>query len=538
MGVAKAILCLPPPNVSRMPSPQSLQRWQAAERQLQQGRHEQAAHAYRALTIEPELAPMAHLRLSLIAQARGHYRDAVDEAVVAHATRVEDPDLLEMIAKRLFRLGELQPAVEIATSVTMLRSNSAGSLAELGKMLSFHMFPAQALRLLDGARALGLDSPGMRYFIGLNRHYTGDDAGARDMLESCLRMDPGSANALWTLARIGLPPGDGIDRVDRIRAALDKLPEGHADRPMLLYALFTELDRRGDTAAAWPALEAGMRARHAMLPFDPAGEEALFEHLGQLGPVAQPGHAGEGPRPVFIVGLPRSGTTLLERVLGNHPDIADAGELTDLLRQLRYCADMDGDRLVDLALARKAEASVDWAELGRRYLAHTQWRAQGKAVYTDKLPPNFLHVAYIARALPQARILHMVRGPLDTCFSNIKTLFAGAYPPSHDQAEMAGHYRRYRALMAQWHAAFPGRILDVRYDELVQEPERVAAEVLAFIGLAPHAGITKLEQRDGTVATPSSTQVRAGISDRYIGQWRRYADQLGVLREKLGALAY
>src|SRR5690606_22393545 len=213
VGVAKAILCLPPPNVSRMPSPQSLQRWQAAERQLQQGRHEQAAHAYRALTIEPELAPMAHLRLALIAQARGHYRDAVDEAVVAHATRVEDPDLLEMIAKRLFRLGELQPAVEIATSATMLRSNSAGSLAELGKMLSFHMFPAQALRLLDGARALGLDSPGMRYFIGLNRHYTGDDEGARDMLESCLRMDPGSANALWTLARIGLPPGDGIDRV-------------------------------------------------------------------------------------------------------------------------------------------------------------------------------------------------------------------------------------------------------------------------------------------------------------------------------------
>src|SRR5690606_39937514 len=124
------------------------------------------------------------------------------------------------------------------------------------------------------------------------------------------------------------------------------LPGGQADRPLRLYARFTERDRGGVAAAAGPAREAGMRAGHAMLPFDPAGEEALFEHLGQLGPVAQPGHEGEGPRPVFIVGLPRSGTTLLERVLGNHPDIADAGELTDLLRQLRYCADMDGDRLV------------------------------------------------------------------------------------------------------------------------------------------------------------------------------------------------
>lgn len=524
--------------VPPMPTPQSLQRWQAAERQLQQGQHELAARAYRTLALEPELAPLAHLRLSLIAQGRGHYRDAVDEAVVAHATRVEDPDLLELVAKRLFRLGELEPAVAIATSATMLRSNSAGSLAELGKMLSFHMFPEQALRLFDGARALGLDSPGLRYYIGLNRHYAGDDDGARQALESCLRQDPHSANALWTLARIGLPPGDGIDRVDRIREALARLPEGHGDRAMLQYALFTELDRRDDIPAAWAALEAGMHARHAVLQFDPAGEEALFDFLGTLGAAEQPGFEGDGPRPVFIVGLPRSGTTLLERVLGNHPDIADAGELTDLLRQLRYCADLDGDRIVDLALARKAEQDVDWAELGRRYLSHTQWRARGKAVYTDKLPPNFMHLAYIARALPQARILHMVRGPLDTCFSNIKTLFAGAYPPSHDQAQMAGHYRRYRALMARWHAAFPGRILDVRYDELVQEPERVSAEVLEFIGLPPAPGMSRIEAREGIVATPSSSQVREGIQDRYIGQWRRYGAYLDVLKDKLGALAY
>jgi Flp pilus assembly protein TadD len=521
-----------------MPTPQSLQHWQAAERQLQQGQHELAARAYRTLSREPELAPLAHLRLSLIAEGRGHHRDAVDEAVAAHANRVEDPDLLEMVAKRLFRLGELEPAVAIATSPTMLRSDNAGSLAALGKMLSFHMFPDHALRLFDRARALGLDSPGLRYFVGLNRHYAGDDAGAQEALESCLQQDAHSATALWTLARIGLAPGDGVDRVDRIRSALSRLPEGHADRAMLQYALFTELDRRDEIPAAWDALEAGMRARHATLQFDSAGEQALFDHLGSLGPVDGPGFEGEGARPVFIIGLPRSGTTLLERVLGNHPDIGDAGELTDLLRQLRYCADLDGDRIVDLALARKAETDVDWAELGRRYLSHTQWRARGRDVYTDKLPPNFMQVAYIARALPQARILHMVRGPLDTCFSNIKTLFAGAYPPSHDQVQMAEHYRRYRTLMARWHAAFPGRILDVRYDELVREPERVSAEVLDFIGLRPAEGMSRIESRAGTVATPSSTQVREAIHDRYIGQWRRYEAHLGPLRERLGALAY
>ena len=521
-----------------MPTPQTLQRWQAAEQHLRAGRHGQAIAGYRQLSQDPELGPLAHLRLSLVAHSLGRYRESVDEALAAHAARQPDPDLLEMIAKRLFRLGELEPAVAIATSPTILDSGRPELLAGLGKMLSFHMFPDHALQLLERARDLGQASPAQRYLIGLNLNYAGRVDEAQRVLEGCLRDEPGMATALWSLARIGREPGDGVDRVDRLRDALATRPDGHADLPMLYYALFTELDRRDDTEGAWRALEAGMRARRAMLQFDPAGEEALFEHLGELGPVDAPGHDGDGPRPVFIVGMPRSGTTLLERMLGNHPDIADAGELTDFVRQMRYCADMDGDRLVDLALARRAEEAIDWAELGRRYLSRTQWRAGGKAVYTDKLPPNFMNIAYIARALPGARILHMVRGPMDTCFSNLKTLFAGAYPPSHDQAEMAGHYRRYRTLMARWHATFPGRILDVRYDELVQEPERVAAEVLEFIGLPPAGGMSRIEARAGTVATPSSAQVRERIHDRYIGQWRRYAPYLDELKEKLGALAY
>lgn len=533
-----AILCDHRRSAVPMPTPQTLQRWQAAEQHLRQGRHGPAIAGYRELTQDPGLAPMAHLRLSLVLHSLGRYRESVDEALAAHAARVEDPDLLEMVAKRLFRLGELEPAVAIATSPAILGSGNAAALAGLGKMLSFHMFPDQALLLLGRARELGLSTPNLRYFTGLNLNYAGRVEEAQRELEGCLRDEPGMATALWTLARIGREPLDGIDRVDRLRAAIAARPDGHADLPMLFHALFTELDRRDDTEAAWRALEAGMRARRAMLPFDPEGEQALFDHLGSLGPVDAPGHEGDGPRPVFIVGMPRSGTTLLERVLGNHPDIADAGELTDFIRQMRYCADTDGDLLVDLALARRAEAGVDWAELGRRYLSRTQWRAGGKPVYTDKLPPNFMNIPYIARALPGARILHMVRGPMDTCFSNIKTLFAGAYPPSHDQAEMAGHYRRYRALMVRYQAAFPGRILNVRYDELVQDPERVAGEVLEFIGLPPHAGISRIEHRTGTVATPSTAQVREPVHDRYLGQWRRYERHLGPLKEQLGALAY
>ena len=327
-------------------------------------------------------------------------------------------------------------------------------------------------------------------------------------------------------------------RIDRIRAAIARRPADAADLPLLQYALFNELDRHGDTADAWAALEAGMRIRRAQVEYDADAEQRLFRHLEDLDVEAAPDDGShQGPRPVFIVGMPRSGTTLLERMLGNHPDVADAGELHDFVWQMRWCADLRGGKYLDLALAESAEG-LDFAELGRRYSEHTQWRAGNKRVYTDKMPANFVNVPYIVRALPQARILHMVRGPMDTCFSNLKELFAGAYPHSYDQLEMAGHFRGYRALMARWRVRYPHRILDVRYDELVAEPERVARQVLEFCGLPPVDGLSDIQSREGAVATASAAQVREPIHRRFVDQWRRYEAYLGPMRKALGTLAY
>ena len=132
----------------------------------------------------------------------------------------------------------------------------------------------------------------------------------------------------------------------------------------------------------------------------------------------------------------------------------------------------------------------------------------------------------------------MVRGPLDTCFSNLKEWFAGAYPHSYDQQEMADHYRRYRVLMAHWRTQFPDRILDVHYRDLVTEPTRVAREVLEFCGLSPDPGVVDIAGRGGTVSTASAVQVREPVHARYLEQWRRYETQLAPLRERLGSYAY
>lgn len=184
-----------------------------------------------------------------------------------------------------------------------------------------------------------------------------------------------------------------------------------------------------------------MHLRRAQVRFDEAREIRLSAHLLQqtvgVTSVAADANA-PGPVPMFIVGMPRCDTTLLERMLGSHWQDPDAGELRDFNLSAQMGCDRIGGPQPDLELAHDAVA-IDLGEVGRRYLSHTQWYAHGKAFYTDKLPASFIHVGHIARALPQARILHLVRGPMDTCFSNLKESCADAHRHSYDQGEMARH---------------------------------------------------------------------------------------------------
>ena len=518
-------------------------RWQAAESQLEAGRPEVAAEAYRSLLDHPQLAPAAHLRLSMIARSQGRYRESVDAALAAFAARIAEPELLQAIGKGLMQLGETHAALACAMDPSVLRGANVRAQADMGRMLANHYLPTEALQLLEGARGNGVRGATLDYLIGMCRMQVGDAEGARRELEAALRGAPGMASALRGITRLGGSTGDSDAHVERLRAAIDGCDEGDADLPLLLYSLFAELDRADDTGAAWPVLERAMRLRRRQVEHSDEAEEALFAWLGALQPAPATGHSDEGPRPLFIVGMPRSGTTLLERILGHHAMVADAGELHDFVRQMRWCADIPGRGKLDLPLARAAERQAAerkdfFEELGRRYLDHTRWRARGKPVYTDKMPLNFMALPWIARALPQARILHMVRGPMDTCFSNLKEWFGGAYNYSYDQLEMANHFRRYRALMAHWRRLYPDRILDVRYDELVEDPAKAMREVLAFCGLPWQEGLEAIEKRTDAVSTASAMQVREPIHDRFLQQWRRYEAHLGPLRQRLGALAY
>lgn len=510
--------------------------YEHAERLIAQRDITAATQALEAVVARQPGHLMARLRLSTLATSQGRYRDSLTQLLAIAALHPPEAELLVLIAGMLHRLGETRVALACLQQTSLLGSRDRALLEESAQLATQMDSIALAEALLDRADAVGRPGADGLYTRATAQLFQGRIASAEATLESCLSLDANFVQAHWTLSR-ARRQAPASNHVARLRAQLSARAADDPGVPFLAFALFKELDDLGETDAAWAALQAGCGAKRARLDYRERDEVAAFQALAAVegvgANVESLASAGDAT-PIFIVGMPRTGTTLLERILSAHPQVRDAGELDDFPLQMRWMANRFSKSFLDPAVFA-AQSAADAAALGRRYLEHAAWRANGKSHFTDKLPLNFLHVGLIARALPQARILHMVRNPMDTCFSNLKELFADAYPHSYDQREMAAHYGRYRRLMDHWHASFPGRVHDVRYEELVSDPEPVARALMTFCGLPWQADSLRIEARDGAVTTASSVQVREPIHRRGIDGWRRYQAQLQPLLAALQA---
>lgn len=511
-----------------------LQAWQEAEHLMSAGQSEPAAVRYQQLIDLDGWQSPAALRLSTLAARSGRMRDAVAFALRASAPSQQEDDaaLLEALTRQLFDLGEIEAGLACAQAPALSSAYDPDVLRGLGQALLSQSFPDLAETFLQRAQRIRDGGAPARYLLGLAAFYQGDEAEAERAWEAALQRNPMMPPVHRLLAKLRRQT-PARNHIDRLRATVARMPQGHPEAPWLHYALFKELDDMDDIEGAWQALVQGMEARRRQVAYDAVAEARLFDRL-QARSVPATGVAVSTtvPTPIFIVGMPRSGTTLLEQILARHPHVQDAGELRDMLCQLRWVCDRVGGPHLDEALCVAAE-QADMGLLGRRYLEKTAWRANGRAFFTDKMPANFLLVDHIARALPQARILHMVRDPMEVCFSNLKELFVDAYPQTYDQREMAAHFIRYRGLMRHWHSRHPGRILDISYEDLVRAPEAAARRVLDFCGLAWDPDVLAMGPRTSSVATASAAQVREPIHVRYVGQWRRYAHHLQPLQTAL-----
>lgn len=397
----------------------------------------------------------------------------------------------------------------------------------------------------DWADAAVTAAPGdgvCRVNRALIHQYAGAFDDARADLDQVLGTAQESAMGYWLQSRLRRQTADA-NHVAVLRERLQR-PLDPRDRELLLYALFKELDDLGDTDAAWEALSAACASVRSRAPYDRARHERLFALLKQpidasaAAPQAQTMAASGTQRtdhiPIFIVGLHRSGTTLLESMLGTHAGVHSYGESPRLTAALRHAADYYCPTLIDEPLARRL-AQLDYAHVRDAFMAEGH-HAIGTATHvTEKRPDNFQLIGAIRRAFPDAKVLHLRRDPLDVCFANLREHFPEAVAHANSLDDLAHYHGLYRDLMAHWHAAFPGFVLDVDYEDLVTDPRETSRRVFEFCGLAWDDGvIDPARWRARSITTLSSVQARASVNRASVGRWQAYAHWLEPLRQGLG----
>ena len=461
------------------------------------------------------------------------YRDARELMLEASAMAPAAPAELLELAQRLLYFNLVESLREVAARLLERPLWHAAAESDVAALLSMAGEQDLASRLLERAIGVGSADPGQLYNRSQLHLYAGRFAEAEADLRRCLVDAPAMAKAHWALSKLPSALADPAE-LAKLRTLAAGLAEATQDQAFLRFALFNRLDRsRQDDEAAWQELAAGCRAKRTVVKYDAMATQRLFDALESMpAPRASAATSTSALTPIFVVGMHRSGTTLLERILGNHSDVSEGGELYDFPAQLRLAVGRHFSGPVDAAVAEKA-AQLDFGQVGRGYLEQVRWRAGGRPFLVDKLPSNFVNVGFIQRALPGARIIHMRRGAMDTCYSNLKELFSNACAYSYDQGELADYYAGYRRLMAHWHEQAPGRILDVSYEALARDPQAEATRILEFCGLPWQDACLDVASPRGAVNTASSAQVREPIHQRNIAAWQRHAAHLAPLAARL-----
>jgi tetratricopeptide (TPR) repeat protein len=458
----------------------------------------------------------------------GRYRDA--HALVLEAARlpVGVQDLLRVA--RLLRRFEESEALERVFVASDWRSiRSMPTLAELSQLLGFSGLYALASECLAHALAIEPDYPDAYYLRGLFEMFSGDMAASKASIQRALAIEPRMANAHWLLSmqEDAQSAEPHIAQMQRVMAAAEPGSEARACFDYSLHQSFHALGRHED---AWRALARGHAAMRRLVRYNREEQHQLVAALERMVlPRFDPTPETEGQTGlIFIVGMFRSGTTLIERVLAGHPDVMDGGETSQFGASMRDVTDCDSDQPVSPTIVARAPAA-DFRVVRRRMQRFANWRGQERRWLTEKLPSNFLNIGFILHALPEARILHMRRDPVDTCFSNLRTLFRGGAPYACDQEDLADYYLQYRRMMAHWHAASPGRVLDVDYSAFVADPEAQTRRIMSYCGLSYVPNALDLGSRKGMAATASAAHVRQGILKNRGSAWTPYAEHLQPL---------
>ncbi len=447
-----------------------------------------------------------------------------------HAVALEPANPLSqlLMMQALLANGHATDAFDAAKALEEQKKFDPAILGQVGNFYAQTNRHADAVRCFERMRILMPADPQPVYSLASAYVALGQMDKAEQLFDSMLRKSPHEYDAYYNRATIRKQTAQS-NHVAEMEKVLSQPLRKESGEQAICYSLSKELEDLKEWKRSFHYLRRGADAHRRYFPYDREAE------LGTLDSIAQifdeeffrrppPGYAAG--KPIFVLGMPRSGTTLVDRILSSHSQVESAGESSEFTASiLRACGGQDGRGNIRY----EQTAGLDFAALGRDYCRTMAGLLPGVPHPLDKTPGNFNVVGLIAAALPNAPIVHLRRNPVASCYAFYKTLFRSGYNFSYNLEEMGEYYLGYLKLMAHWRKVLPNRFLDVDYEALVANQEEESRRIIAWCGLEWEDAVLSFEKNASPSLTASAAQVRQPIYGTSVEQWRNYEEELQPL---------
>lgn len=469
-----------------------------------------------------------NFQLAIVRQDYQNAEKYLNDALVIEPTH---PVLLLSKAQLHLKRYRFSSAVDNATqAVSLYQGTNIAFLSAAAELMLQAETPAAATVVYQRILTLSPKNLQAMHQLALCYFFSNQIEQAAALLNHVIIMSPANAGAVHLRSALQTYTAS-FNHTEELKKLIAKKPH-----PAVYYALAKELEDIGEYKQSFSILQQGASLMRKSISYNEIAElSAIKDIISSTSTwAAEPIETSQKDGPIFIVGMPRTGTTLVERILLQHDNVYPLGEFSLFPQLLSVMANEHLQRnrsstnnLHDAAL------QLDFAELGRRYMEAAIEVSGGNTQVIDKLPVNFLYCGFIKKAIPNARIIHLSRNTMDSCYAIYKTLFINAYSFSYDFNELANYYAIYQKVMAHWHKTIPGQILDIKYEALVSTPTETATRLCEWCGLTFKSELLDFHKAAVTSTTASAAQIRRPIYTSSVEKWRYLETELAPLQQAL-----
>ena len=474
--------------------------------------------------------PDAHFLLGMVSASLQKYSNAIEFIERAWELDPKRAEYGAQLGRCLAMLKRDTEALKAVEKALELHPTDPLTLDTIGVVLSRAGQHERAVEVYREVVKLSPANAGHQYNLAASLKFLGDFRGAEAACEAAIAANPKFYKAHSTVSQLRRQTAES-NHIERLQELLAQVGDDINGELHIRHALAKEHEDLGDFATAFNHLSAGNERKRASVHYDISHDADIFAAMTKAFPAnkaIEPALTAPVDEPIFVVGMPRTGTTLVERILSSHPNVHSAGELQTFGIALKRETGTRSNRVLDSETIAAAK-DCNLGAVGKAYLQEG-YRVAGLASrFVDKMPLNFLYIGFIHAALPNARFVCLKRNPMDTVLSNFRQLFStkfSYYNYAYNQKDIARYYLMFCDIMDRWQALLPEHLLQVRYEELVENQEMMTRLILEHCELPWDDACLEFENNSAPVATASAVQVRQPLYNKAVSRWKHYAQQL------------